>query len=600
MTEPTPTLIVEAAFAGGASTGNYLHLDDEVRGLLDTAELGPTDGVWEPISAYVRRVTIRRGSTRVESPVPRYEAGTAVIELNDFDRRFDPTNLAGPYVSAGVTQVTPMRAVRVLATWGDTTYSLFRGFADEWRVNYDSPPVAICTLRCTDATKVLQNNDRTAVAAVGAGEDSGARISRILDSASWSDVDRIIATGDTTLQATTLAGSAWTEALLVQDTEYGELYVDEAGRVVFRNRTAAMEDLRSISAVARFGDEPVVDAETTINLATNPSVETDLAGWDPGGSVPPTFALSSTQARFGTFSLRVTWGAGGFLPLAQYTAGGLISGRTYTISCYVYVPTGSLGVAIVKAATGPWGTNTAGLRDQWVRLVWTGTATATSIPIQIWPDTVPVGGELLYIDGLQVEEGETATTYCDGEQASCEWDGTAHASTSRRLPELGYYDVELDYDDSTIANQVKITRVGGAEQTQEDTTSQALNLIHTHRRTDLLMQTDSIALDYAGFVLYQVKDSELRFSSMTLRPQLDGASLFPQALGLRFGDRIRIVKRPPGTGSISREVFVRGVEHDISSLDWTAKFTLQSATKWGFLVLDHTTLGVLDDNALSY
>lgn len=40
-----------------------------------------------------------------------------------------------------------------------------------------------------------------------------------------------------------------------------------------------------------------------------------------------------------------------------------------------------------------------------------------------------------YLDGLQVEEKEYWTTYCDGTQEGCEWDGAEHASTSQRSAE---------------------------------------------------------------------------------------------------------------------------------------------------------------------
>lgn len=68
------------------------------------------DGTWTDISSYLQRVEIRRGSTRVESPIVRYEAGTCVLTLDNSDRRFDPTNLTGPYTipadtpSSGVQQ----------------------------------------------------------------------------------------------------------------------------------------------------------------------------------------------------------------------------------------------------------------------------------------------------------------------------------------------------------------------------------------------------------------------------------------------------------------------------------------------------------------
>lgn len=59
-----------------------------------------TSPTWTDISAYVRSASITRGSTRVDSPTVRYEAGTAELKLDNRDRRFDPTNLKGPYTSS--------------------------------------------------------------------------------------------------------------------------------------------------------------------------------------------------------------------------------------------------------------------------------------------------------------------------------------------------------------------------------------------------------------------------------------------------------------------------------------------------------------------
>lgn len=248
-----PTLTVEIGFVNGASTSTYLQLDDAARGKLGTGTLGP-DVVWTDVTAYLRSVTCRRGVSRVDGPVLRYEAGGCTIELDDSDRRFDPDSLSGPYVSAGVTQVTPMRAVRVRATWSGVTYDVWRGFADSWQTTYYDPNLSVCTLQATDGAKVLSAYVRAAVASVGGSEDTGARVGRILDSAAWSSVDRVVATGDSTLQATTLNGSAWDEALLANDSEIGELYFDAAGRVVFRNRLALMQDSRSNTSQATFGD----------------------------------------------------------------------------------------------------------------------------------------------------------------------------------------------------------------------------------------------------------------------------------------------------------------------------------------------------------
>lgn len=68
-----------------------------------TTEVMFTSPTWTDISAYVRGANVKRGSSRVDSPILRYEAGTAQVRLDNRDRRFDPTNLQGPYVSGSVT-----------------------------------------------------------------------------------------------------------------------------------------------------------------------------------------------------------------------------------------------------------------------------------------------------------------------------------------------------------------------------------------------------------------------------------------------------------------------------------------------------------------
>jgi hypothetical protein len=250
-----PVLIFGVAFSAAASTGTYGVYDDPARGRYDTATYAPADLFSDITADLVAGVSISRGSRRVDGPIVRYEAGTLAARLNNSTRVYDPTNLAGPYVVGGETRVTPMRPVYVRATHDGITYDLFRGNADSWQADYDEPDWSEVALRATDAVKILANLDRIAVGAVGAGELTGTRVGRILDSAGWGVTDRIIAAGDSTVQATTLDGAAWTELMLAADSEIGEVYIDAAGRVVFRNRNAMSLEARSATSQATFGDD---------------------------------------------------------------------------------------------------------------------------------------------------------------------------------------------------------------------------------------------------------------------------------------------------------------------------------------------------------
>ncbi len=213
-----------------------------------------TSPTWTNVSAYGKHgIATKRGSDRVISPVIRYDAGTASVTLNNSDRRFDPTNLSGPYVSGGKSLVTPMRPIRIRAVWDSTTYDIFRGFVDQWDIDFIADVYSEVQVSATDGFKVLRNRKRAAVAAVGANENAGARVTRILNSAGWPLADRVIATGDSLLQATTLEGEALAELQAVAESEIGELYIDASGRVVFRNRQAVILESRSNSVQATFG-----------------------------------------------------------------------------------------------------------------------------------------------------------------------------------------------------------------------------------------------------------------------------------------------------------------------------------------------------------
>lgn len=264
MTTPLPVLpqiIVEAGLnpdvpVMGSTT---LLLNDATFGKLNTATLGTSIG-WADISRWVISFTINRPSTRLQGPLWNYQAATLSVLLDNSDGRFDPDNLAGPYVSASVTQLAPMVPVRVRANFGGTSYALFSGFADGWlpgQVTYEGGYAEI-TLPATDAFKVLSQITLPAVSIEGAGADTGARVRDILARAGWyTSPDRnLISTGNSLLQGTTLGSDALSLMQVAVDSEIGQLYVNGAGAVVFRARRDLLTDARSNTVQALFGDLP--------------------------------------------------------------------------------------------------------------------------------------------------------------------------------------------------------------------------------------------------------------------------------------------------------------------------------------------------------
>jgi hypothetical protein len=261
--------------------GGYWHMDNVA---VSDQRIGPVQGTWTNVTLRAKRgITTRRGSSRVESPVIRYDAGTASCHVNNTDRRFDPTALDGPYATGVRSKVTAMRPIRYRATWNAVTYDLWRGFIDKWDVDHVADVYSEALVTATDGFKVLRNRRRPAVAPVGAGENAGARVSRILDSAGWPPTDRSIATGNSTLQATELEGEALAELQAVAESEIGELYIDASGRVVFRNRQALILDSRSNTVQATFGTDGVFTPARTKLVTDDATLWNEIRAQREGG-----------------------------------------------------------------------------------------------------------------------------------------------------------------------------------------------------------------------------------------------------------------------------------------------------------------------------
>lgn len=169
--------------------------------------------------------------------------------------------------------------------------------------------------------------------------------------------------------------------------------------------------------------------------------------------------------------------------------------------------------------------------------------------------------------------------------------------------EIPYASIAVENDDSTMANSVSIARNGGTQQLAEDATSIAKYLKKTYQRTDLLHQTDTESLNYAKALLSQAKDPELRFTQIgfdNLRPDVC-ATGWPALLGRELGDRITVIRRPPGGGSPNqRDVFVRRIEMTSDGPTWKTGLSLQSADRQQYWTIGNPTLGRIGFNAIAY
>jgi len=265
-----PTLRVRIATS---APSDAFTLDDATEGRLANPPtipgyiLGDAFGkVWTDITDYVRSdagVVVNRGASRQRGPFFTYEAGSASFSLDDRSGDFDPLNLAGPYVSAGQTQLLPGLLVDIAAVYAGTVFPLFVGYVNQWNKTYpgEANTDSVIQVVATDATSILAAAFANKVEpAIGEGDTVATRLDRILDTVAWPVDERQIDTsGVQQYAATELGAEAWSLLYDTATAVNGYLYLTRAGSVVFQSRSQFPRT--ADFTVGETGDLPVVSLE---------------------------------------------------------------------------------------------------------------------------------------------------------------------------------------------------------------------------------------------------------------------------------------------------------------------------------------------------
>jgi hypothetical protein len=186
-------------------------------------------------------------------------------------------------------------------------------------------------------------------------------------------------------------------------------------------------------------------------------------------------------------------------------------------------------------------------------------------------------------DTVSKKADETPTVFAD--------DGSA----------ITYNQIEFANDDTLLVNDVTVTRLNGTSQNTFDQTSIDTYFLHSGKRDGILVQTDAEALDQAQTLLVARKDTTDRIDSMTIN--LDDAaatSKIVAGLNLEIFDLVNVTKTVPGGSTITKELFVQGVQHDITNNIFTTKILTAEPLIQSFILDSTTSQGKLDSGILSY
>ena len=166
---------------------------------------------------------------------------------------------------------------------------------------------------------------------------------------------------------------------------------------------------------------------------------------------------------------------------------------------------------------------------------------------------------------------------------------------------IGYQQIEFANDDTLLVNDVTVTRLNGTSQNVFDQTSIDTYFLHSGKRDGILVQTDAEALDQAQTLLVARKNTTDRIDSMTinlLNPNESTAIV--AGLNLEIFDLVNVTKTVPGGSTITKELFVQGLQHDITQKMFTTKILTAEPLIQAFILDSTTSQGRLDSGILSY
>lgn len=166
---------------------------------------------------------------------------------------------------------------------------------------------------------------------------------------------------------------------------------------------------------------------------------------------------------------------------------------------------------------------------------------------------------------------------------------------------LPFVAIAVSYGAEKLFNRVGIERVGGTQQTANDTTSQAAYRVRSLTQSGLLLDSDTQAADMASYLLGIYAAPELRISQLVVDlPTLSEAEQ-NSVLSLDITSLVQVTFTPNSVGSaIVRTCIVEGIAHDITPGSHVVTLSLGDTDRRSFVRLDDTIFGKLDSNVLAF
>ena len=167
---------------------------------------------------------------------------------------------------------------------------------------------------------------------------------------------------------------------------------------------------------------------------------------------------------------------------------------------------------------------------------------------------------------------------------------------------IPYSQVKFLFNDDLVYNSGSVTRIGGTAQTSENAASIALYFKHSYNRTDLIMQTDAVALDYVRAYIASRQATSVRTDQLSLNLNTTSTAGVTAALQLDYFDPITVKSTQPaatGTSTLDKTLQIFGVSHNVTPNNWVTTFTTLEPIIDAFII-GSSQYGILDTSVVSY
>ena len=211
-------------------TQNTFTLDDLVRGVLDSAELGGATPLTD-VTSDVQSISINRGRSR---DTDSFFAGSCSVRLLNNARKYENTNTSSPYYPG----IEPLITLHVDATTdGGSTYEdLYVGFVTDINLTYPDKNNSFADFVANDGFMKIANTQL--IDASFSSTDSGTLIGNVLDNANVKfGAGRSIETGISTMQSLSAISENTLSVLQnIERSENGLLFMAKNGQLTFKSR----------------------------------------------------------------------------------------------------------------------------------------------------------------------------------------------------------------------------------------------------------------------------------------------------------------------------------------------------------------------------